>query len=191
MPDKQQTEYNTHLHSLPSSHRYPPNTSVAESGASRSCCRQQHPLAAVLLAAFAALLALPLQAEAQTAGICGRTAEVQTAIVAKISGVTDCADVTATQLAAITGLLDLRAKNITALAAGDFDGLILLTKLDLSANDLTELPDDVFDGLTALTFLDLHENALTELPDDVFDGRPRWFLDLHENALTELPRSTG
>ena len=61
MPDKQQTEYNTHLHSLPSSHRYPPNTSVAESGASRSCCRQQHPLAAVLLAAFAVLLALPLQ----------------------------------------------------------------------------------------------------------------------------------
>ena len=188
MPDKQQTEYNTHLHSLPSSHRYPPNTSVAESGASRSCCRQQHPLAAVLLAAFAALLALPLQAEAQTAGICGRTAEVQTAIVAKISGVTDCADVTATQLAAITGTLDLRAKNITALAAGDFDGLILLTKLDLSANDLTELPDDVFDDLTALTFLDLHENALTELPDDVFDDLTALtFLDLHENALTELP----
>ena len=188
MPDRQQTEYNTHLHSLPSSHRYPPNTSVAESGASRSCCRQQHPLAAVLLAAFAALLALPLQAEAQTAGICGRTAEVQTAIVAKISGVTDCADVTATQLAAITGLLDLRDKNITALAAGDFDGLTALTQLNLRSNDLTALPDDVFDGLTALTHLWLHWNELSTLPAGVFDNNTALRqLNLHGNSLSTLP----
>ena len=188
MPDKQQTEYNTHLHSLPSSHRYPPNTSVAESGASRSCCRQQHPLAAVLLAAFAALLALPLQAEAQTAGICGRTAEVQTAIVAKISGVTDCADVTATQLAAITGLLDLRDKNITALAAGDFDGLTALTQLNLRSNDLTALPDDVFDGLTALTHLWLHWNELSTLPAGVFDNNTALRdLILSWNELSTLP----
>ena len=188
MPDRQQTEYNTHLHSLPSSHRYPPNTSVAESGASRSCCRQQHPLAAVLLAAFAALLALPLQAEAQTAGICGRTAEVQTAIVAKISGVTDCADVTATQLAAITGLLDLRDKNITALAAGDFDGLTALTQLNLRSNDLTALPDDVFDGLTALTHLWLHWNELSTLPAGVFDNNTALRdLILSWNELSTLP----
>ena len=48
-----------------------------------------------------------------TAGICGRTEEVRDEIVSRISGVTDCADVTDTHLAAITGGLDLN----------NFDGL--------------------------------------------------------------------
>ena len=53
--------------------------------------RTARSLTAVLLVAFAAILALPFQAEAQTTGICGRTAAVQTAILDEISGVTDCA----------------------------------------------------------------------------------------------------
>ena len=63
-----------------------------------------------------------------TAGICGRTQQVRDAIVAIISGATDCADVTDAHLAAITGTLDLSRKGITALAAGDFDGLTALTR---------------------------------------------------------------
>ena len=76
----------------------------------------------MLLAAVAALLALPLQAQAQATGICGRTAAVRIAILGQISGVTACANVTDTHLAAIT-YLELLNDGITALAAGDFDGL--------------------------------------------------------------------
>ena len=63
-----------------------------------------------------------------TAGICGRTAAVRTAILGLVSGVSNCALVTDAHLAAITGPLNLdRNKGITALAAGDFDGLTALT----------------------------------------------------------------
>ena len=111
------------------------------------------------------------------AGICGRTEEVRDAIVGRISGVTDCASVTDAHLAAITGRLDLRTKGITALAAGDFDGLTALTTLWLGDNSLATLPDDVFDELTALTELRLNTNSLTALDDDVFEPL---------TALTEL-----
>ena len=70
--------------------------------------RTARSLAAVLLVAFAAILALPPQAQAQT-GICGRTQQVRAAIRAKIPG-PHCANVTATHLAGITGLLDLRTR---------------------------------------------------------------------------------
>ena len=85
-------------------------------------------LACVL--ALAALAALATPAAAQTDGICGRTAQVQTAILGQISGITDCAAVTPAHLAGITGTLDLSEQNITAIAAGDFAGLTALTELE-------------------------------------------------------------
>ncbi len=150
--------------------------------------RTARSLAAVLLAAFAVLLALPFQAEAQTTGICGRTEQVQTAILDKISGVTDCANVTDTHLAAIGGRLDMSTKGITALATGDFDGLTALEWLRLQKNSLTELPDDVFEPLTALTQLLLQDNSLTTLPDDIFEPLTALtLLRLSNNSLTTLP----
>ena len=107
------------------------------------------------------------------AGICGRTHEVSDALVALIPGVSDCAAVTAAQLAAITGRLDLSSQNITALAAGDFAGLTELTQLKLSNNKLTTLPEDVFDGLTSLAVLFLSNNELTTLPDRVVRAADR------------------
>ena len=130
--------------------------------------RTARSLAAVLLVAFAAILGLPLQAEAQT-GVCGRTEQVRDEILDEISGVTDCADVTDAHLAAITGTLSLDREGITALAAGDFDGLTKLTQLQLQNNSLTTLPDGVFDELTALTQLYLQNNSLDTLPAGVFD----------------------
>ena len=85
-----------------------------------------------------------------TAGICGRTEQVRDAIVGLVSGVTHCANVTDAHLADITGTLNLSNKGITALAAGDFDGLTALTQLQLFGNSLSTLPDSVFDELTAL-----------------------------------------
>ena len=149
--------------------------------------RTARSLAAVLLLAFAAIPGLPLQAYAQTAGVCGRTEAVRNAIIAQIPGVTDCADVTDAHLAAF-GHLDMESKGITALATGDFDGLTKLQHLYLNNNSLTELPDDVFDGLTELTWLHLNKNSLTELPDDVFDGLTKLtWLYMYKNSLTELP----
>ena len=123
-----------------------------------------------------------------TAGICGRTKQVRDAIVARISGVVSCADVTDTQLAAITGTLDLRLDGITALAAVDFNGLTALTALELRDNSLSTLPAGVFDGLTALTTLNLFNTSLSTLPAGVFDGLTA--LDrllLHGNSLSTLP----
>ena len=137
--------------------------------------RTARSLAAVLLVAFAAILGLPLQAEAQT-GVCGRTEQVRDEILDEISGVTDCADVTDAHLAAITGTLSLDREGITALAAGDFDGLTKLTRLGLNDNSsLDTLPAGVFDELTALNVLELRLNdnpgapfspTADALPDD-------------------------
>ena len=121
-------------------------------------------------------------------GICARTEAVRDALLAKITGVTDCALVTATHLAAITDTLDLSEKSITALAAGDFDGLTALTYLDLESNELTALPAGVFDELTALVQLWLYNNSLTALPAGVFDGLTALTtLVLESNSLTALP----
>ena len=122
-----------------------------------------------------------------TVGICGRTPQVRDALVAKISGVSHCAEVTAPHLAAITGTLILNNENITALAAGDFDGLTGLSHLFLAFNALATLGEGVFDGLTSLSHLYLQGNQLTTLPDDVFDGLTLLEqLYLNENDLTTL-----
>ena len=144
--------------------------------------------AAAFLVVFAALLAVSTTAQAQTTGICGRTAAVRTAILGKISGVSNCASVTDAHLADITGRLNLHNKGITALAAGDFAGLTALTRLDLAQNSLTTLPAGVFDELTALTYLDLAYNSLTSLPAGVFDELTALtFLYLYNNSLSTLP----
>ena len=143
------------------------------------------PLAALLLAAFAAIL--PLQAQAQTAGICGRTAAVRSTILGKISGVTDCANVTETHLAAINQVV-LPQGSTTALAAGDFDGLTSLTQLFIYRNILTTLPAGVFDDLTSLTYLQLAGDSLTALPAGVFDNLTSLTqLELWGNKLATLP----
>ena len=164
-------------------------TSAVDGGPVRARAGRAWPAVAGLL--LLATLA-PEPAHAQT-GICGRTEVVRDALVALIPGVSDCALVTDTHLAAITGELGLigevETPGITALAAGDFDGLTSLTQLLLGANALTTLPRGVFDDLTALTTLSLESNSLTELPDEVFDDLTALTsLSLRNNReLTELP----
>ena len=140
------------------------------------------------LAAFAALLALPLQAQAQNAGICGRTDRIVVLLIAATGHNLfqhTCADVTDAHLAAVTHLY---LWGIDSLAEGDFDGLTALTELLLNPNDLTTLPAGVFDKLTKLTYLDLGVNDLTTLPAGVFDKLTELtYLDLSFNALTALP----
>ena len=122
------------------------------------------------------------------AGSCGRTAAVRNAILAKISGVSNCAVVTDEQLSAVTGLLYLGNSGITALAAGDFAGLTALTQLRLFGNDLTMLPAGVFAGMTSLTQLWLYVNDLDTLRAGVFDDLTSLTdLNLARNSLATLP----
>ncbi len=102
-------------------------------------------------------------------GICSRTEQVRTAILALIVGIDTCGTVTDAHLGAITGWLDLSQAGISSLQADDFSGLAGLTKLNLNNNQLETLPAGVFVGLN-LRFLGLETNRLRTLPAGVFDG---------------------
>ena len=67
-------------------------------------------------------------ADDEASGICGRTRQVREAIIRAVSGITDCANITATHLVSLTGL-NLSGHFITTLQAGDFAGLGNLTQL--------------------------------------------------------------
>ena len=102
-------------------------------------------------------------------GICARTLQVQTAILAAISGVDDCAVVTATHLSAISRL-DLLRAGIGSLQSNDFAGLSSMVWLNLLYNNVAALPAGVFSGLSSLEYLDLRHNNLAALRADVFSG---------------------
>ena len=133
------------------------------------------PLPACLVMLAGLVLPVPSSAWAQSAevpasgGICGRTEQVRTAILALIPGTNACDAVTATQLAAITGKLYLPRAGISSLQADDFSGLTSLTKLNLQHNQLGALPAGVFSDLTSLRRLLLSNNQLRTLPAGVFD----------------------
>ena len=121
-------------------------------------------------------------------GVCERTQQVREELVSIISGVSDCADVSASDLAGLDHYLDLSQLGIGELKAGDFEGLTNLEGLDLSGNELTDLPEGIFDVLTNLQALWLNSNSLTQLPDGVFsDLTELRDLSMYENSLTGLP----
>ena len=93
-----------------------------------------------LMCALAALTVLSASARAQTGGICDRTSQVQTAILDTLS-VSDCADVTASDLSRIT-LLGLSGTGTAALQSGDFAGLSNLERVWLRDNSLSTLPEE-------------------------------------------------
>ena len=139
--------------------------------------------------AFLCLALCLLLPAVANANICSRTTQVQTAIIALVSGKTACADITNTDLAGITGTLTVSDDlTLTALQTGDFAGLTNLTTLNLDGNGLTGLPANIFDPLTSLTLLDLNNNSLSSLPTGVFDKTTSLtYLYLHDNRLSSLP----
>ena len=121
--------------------------------------------------------------------VCDRTPQVRDAIVAAVRGTNDCKDVTETHLAAITSL-DLRAKGITELKQGDFDGLSSLQEIELAENQLRTLPTEIFSGLSSLRILYLNRNQLILLHEDIFDGLTSLeHLYLNTNQLILLPEN--
>ena len=119
-----------------------------------------------------------------------RTQQVQDRIVALVPGVDAANDVTAAHLALITNL-NLSDQSITALKAGDFDGLSALRSLSLAKNTLSSLPTGIFLGLSAMSSLDLGSNELNSLPNEVFSGLSAMSrLNLSYNNLDSLPANT-
>ena len=129
-------------------------------------------------------------------GFCGRTEQVRNEIMKQppIKGVTEnCAEVTTTQLAGVTGLY-LANEDIRSLQPGDFSDLDgadetlwlgnnALSRasrrrvlrpgrrwrtLYLNSNEFSSLSAGAFSDLTALQDLSLNHNALVSLPAGVF-----------------------
>ena len=119
--------------------------------------------------------------------VCERTMQVRNGIVAAVSGVSDCADLTPTQLAAIADL-NLSLTRLSSLVVGDFAGLTGLQTLTANGNSLSTLPVNVFAGLSALQELTFRGNGTTSLPVGAFNGLTNLQkLDLQVNAMTTLP----
>ena len=126
--------------------------------------------------------------EPDVLGICGRTQQVQRAIIQEHSDDSFCDEITNSDLSRIRNSLSMSTKGITALKSGDFQGLTRTQGLELDGNALTELPADVFARLSNLRFLYLNKNNLTELPDGVFDGLYGLrTLELGRNRLATIP----
>ena len=87
------------------------------------------PAGAVLLAAVTSLTALalpvPAQAQAPTPSVCDRTSQVRDVIVSEVSGVSNCANITTTHLAAILEVFSNSEQHgrYAASQSGDFAGL--------------------------------------------------------------------
>ena len=137
-------------------------------------------------------------------GICGRTAAVQAAVLARVRTAEDdatlaCGAITPAMLTAIAGRLDVSAQvsahgRMTALKAGDFAWLANVTALDLDRHALRSFPGGVFDGLAALQELSVAYNQtqaadrMTTLPAGLFDRLTRLTaLRLEHNDLETLP----
>ncbi len=141
----------------------------------------------LVLASTAIVMTSNTSVQASTDGFCDRTQQVRDAILAKLSNISNCADVTNSNLMGITEIIILDQETLT-LQDGDFAGLSKLDSLYIHKNGLNELPEDLFDGLSALRELYLYNNELTTLPSELFDGLSSLeTLSLSYNNLDTLP----
>ena len=132
-------------------------------------------------------------------GICDRTPAVMAAIVAGMTGVGECSEVSETRLRTwagshrfgsdVTPGLHLQGRGLSALQAGEFRDLHLLRALDLNRNFLETAPEGLFEDLRAVEELYLSGNLLSELPEGLFDGQGEELsvLDLSANRLELMP----
>ena len=101
--------------------------------------------------------------------ICDRTAEVQTAILAKVSGAT-CSTITQTQLAGINGTISISGYSSSSVDPSEFAGLSSLEYLSLKNNAIETLYPGAFQDLTSLKGLDFDVGRIKTLEDGVFRG---------------------
>ena len=145
--------------------------------------------AAALIAVTAAIVVVTgyHAAEANQPGICSRTQQVQDAILAVLPDVSDCANVSTSDLASITGTLDLSGQEIDTLHHADLNGLTAVRVVNLSDNDLDLIPPDLFNETTSLEEMRVNDNALTRLPTNPWVTNHNLLrIDASNNAIDEL-----
>ena len=121
--------------------------------------------------------------------VCNRTGMVRDAIVKRLNK--NCSEITARELAMITGLEIARSASVgkSALKADDLSGLSGLRSLSMFWHrNLTTIPRNIFYGLSKLENLLLFSNKLTVLEAGVFSGlNSLQGLSLSNNRLSSLP----
>ena len=122
---------------------------------------------ALLVLATGTVSAAPRQ---QTVvNICSRTAEVQTAILAEVTGAT-CSTITDTQLASIS-VLDFDRYSAASIIPADFAGLTGLTALTIEfGNSLNTLPENAFSEVSSLRRIVLYAVGLSSVHENALDG---------------------
>ena len=132
-------------------------------------------------------------ATALTGGVCGRTAQVRAALLARVQSnedaVANCSQVTTAHLEALVGTLSLNGRGIIELKSGDFANLNGLRNLHMNYNDFETLPAGIFAGLDNLQNLSLYSNNdLRTLPAGIFAGLANLeIVYLQENDFETLP----
>jgi Mg-chelatase subunit ChlD len=109
-------------------------------------------LTAMLLVAVTMLaIAIPnsniVSAHEEPPGLCDRNQVVQDSVLAKLPGIDQCSGVTGEHLRGLSGTLDLSSQGITALSAGDFQGMSGITGIDASGNQLSRVPGNLLQQL--------------------------------------------
>ena len=126
-------------------------------------------------------------AESPITPLSERTPQVRAEIVRMAHDVSSVDDVTAAHLATISDL-DLTSKSITALKAGDFDGLTSLNVLHLDSNSISDISP--LSGLTSLTGLNLGYNSVSDI--SALSGMTKLkILALHNNLVSDVSALSG
>ena len=140
-----------------------------------------HSITASADARYPTSLSIDSVAVEVTAGVCGRTQAVIDALQ-NATGIFDCKLIAGVHLAKVTDLSVFDAE-LTALAAGDLDGLPGLKNLAINAQ-LASLPD--LSALALLETLDVYGNQLTSLPD-LSSNTKLTRITATQNRLASLP----
>ncbi len=143
------------------------------------------------------------QVQAQNEGICGRTPEVRDVIllqVQKSRPTATCADVTTTELAAISvfNVTDPETNEFlgyiqnysnSTLLGSDFAGLTSLSELEIAASPmLKSIPANAFMGTPALTRLFIHTTGVETIHERALAGLGNLqYVDLSRNLISALP----
>ena len=117
----------------------------------------------------------PVNAQETVVNICGRTQEVQDAILARLVGTgATCSTVTETQLSSVQ-YLSIVGYSSTRIIPGDFANLPELFEITISnSTELTTVPADAFSEVvnyTDLEYISIFKNDnLTDVHKGAFDG---------------------
>ncbi len=114
-----------------------------------------------------------------TKGICDRSPQIQHVIMKDLS-ISNCADVTAEDLALMDGIWinygygDFKSatNKMKELKVNDLAGLVNLKTIDIEFSEISVVNKEMFKDLRSLKTWDFSHNQLKEVPEDLFTYTP-------------------